>query len=355
MEKLAVHFGGGALGRGLVIPYLEDAGYEVVVVDIDQSLLKALKDQDGYHLNVTDVPENSREIHIKDAVDFDAKNEQLQKYLKAAEVITTSVRKENLKYVIRVLTEVLDPADQKLILCAENIENAGSYFRSLLKEATDREYPNLLIPNTVVDRICASQWPSSLDLLTEDFGEFGFEKTGDMESIGKIAALDDLERAFIRKRLLVNTYCDASCFLGKSKGKQYLSEAVSDPAVQKELQPYFDTFSTVLEKKYGYTKEELDYWTELYKHRLSNPKIKRELNTVARGLWAKLGYYERFLLPIIQMKELSEDTEDAIKVLCGMITACMDEDTNYAEKLKELWCVSETGKQIYEQATRYIF
>lgn len=327
MSKIAVHFGGGALGRGLVVPFLEEAGFEVIVVDIDKNLLKALNDNDGYILNVTDVPEKTRKIHIKAAVDFDASNKILKEYLKKAQVITTSVRKENLGYVADILVKILDEDDEKLILCAENIERSGKYFKQILEKKTEKHYDNFYIPDTVVDRICASKWP--------------------------IKAFDDLERAFVRKRLLVNTYCDACCFLGKSKGDQYLSEAVVNERVQSELKDYFDTFEQVLEENYLYTTEEIRQWKQLYQKRLSNPKIRRDLDTVARGLWNKLGYSERFLLPIIQLIELGNSIEEPMKALCHMIIECEGKE-NTKEKLQQLWSVNEIGQQIYQCAEKYI-
>lgn len=353
MSKLAVHFGGGALGRGLVVPFLEEAGFEVVIVDIDKNLLNALNENDGYLLNVTDVPENTRKIHIKEAVDFDAKNETLKTYLKEAQVITTSVRKENLGYVADILVEILDETSNKLILCAENVERSGEYFKQILKQKTKKQYNGFTIPNTVVDRICASKWPESLELLTEDFGEFAFEKSDGTNTMGRIEALDDLERAFVRKRLLVNTYCDACCFLGKSKGDRYLSEAVVDEKVQEELKPYFDTFETILVRKYQYSEDEIKQWKKLYQKRLSNPKIRRDLDTVARGLWNKLGYSERFLLPIIQLTEMGQDIEDPMKALCHMIMEC-EENENLKEKLKELWAINEVGEKIFCSAEKFI-
>lgn len=353
MSKIAVHFGGGALGRGLVVPFLEEAGFEVIVVDIDKNLLKALNDNDGYILNVTDVPEKTRKIHVKAAVDFDASNTILKEYLKKAQVITTSVRKENLGYVADILVKILDENDEKIILCAENIERSGKYFKQILEKKTEKHYDNFYIPDTVVDRICASKWPESLELLTEDFGEFGFEKNDKTNTMGPIKAFDDLERAFVRKRLLVNTYCDACCFLGKSKGDQYLSEAVVNEDVQSELKEYFDTFEKVLEEKYLYTANEIRQWKQLYQKRLSNPKIRRDLDTVARGLWNKLGYSERFLLPIIQLIELGDSIEEPMKALCHMIIECGGKE-NTKEKLQQLWSINEIGQQIYQYAEKYI-
>lgn len=65
-----VHFGGGALGRGLVVPLLVQSGCEVVLVDVDEKLLYEIKDQHGYSLLVTDEETNRQQqfIPVKDVV-----------------------------------------------------------------------------------------------------------------------------------------------------------------------------------------------------------------------------------------------------------------------------------------------
>lgn len=354
MEKIAVHFGGGALGRGLVVPFLMEAGFDVVIVDVNKELLDELKKNKEYFLEITDYPEHSRVIKIKDAVELSVSNQILSQYLARAEIITTSVRKENLPAVAEILSKALHENDKKIVLCAENIENSGDYFKSLIETVSHHKYKNFMIPNTVVDRICSSKWPESTNIMTESYGEFGFEKGEIQESLKNIKAVDDLEKAFIRKRLLVNTYCDMCCFFGKIRKKKYLSDAVTDQEVQKEVKPYAETFKTILVKKYHYTEDEIDQWICLYQKRLANPAIKRELETVARGLWQKLKYSERFLLPILLLDDMGEDTEEALRTLCHMIDLSTEGDPSEKLcKLQKLWAVKIQGEKIYQRATKY--
>ncbi|MDD3746800.1 MAG: hypothetical protein PHD70_10060 [Anaerostipes sp.] len=350
MKKKVLHFGGGALGRGLVVPYLKEAGYDVAIADIDAALVDALNQEKGYELCVTDDPSKSHKVSIEKAILFEGSNEELREWICEAEVITTSVRKENLHFVADYINRTLESEAKKIILCAENIEGSGEFFKELLEKNTTKNWDNLQIPNTVVDRICASKWPDSLTVLTETFGEFGYDKTVCKTSMKPIRAEENLEKAFIRKRLLVNTFCDASCFLGKAKGKKYLSDAMKDEEIQKELSIYFHAFDQVLSKKYGLTQEEISDWKKLYKKRLSNEGILRDISTVARNLWGKLELQERFMFPLVVLFEMGEDITEALKGLLHMIFACEKENKEVWSKLEEIWCVTETGTKIYHMA-----
>lgn len=355
MKKTALHFGGGALGRGLTVPFLEEAGYEVIIADIDQKLIEALNKERGYPLMQTDKTDGRKWIPIKKAVLFDAADPELKEALHQAEVITTSVRKENLGYVAEFLDQCLDPAQEKLILCAENVENAGVYFKRLMSQNHNQKGENLLIPDTVVDRICSSKWPECLEILSEEYGEFGFDQKVYSKSLGPIEAKENLEKAFVRKRLLVNTYSDASCFLGMAKGKRFLYQAIADEEIQRELKPYFDSFEKILIRKYGYTPDEIIQWKKLYHKRLANPEILRDIQTVARGLWEKLKPEERFLLPMIELYKLEEDIVPALTSMLHMIEAsCQEDPKTMKEQLKKIWSVSPMGASIYREAVKIL-
>lgn len=355
MNRKALHFGGGALGRGLVVPFLEEAGFDVVIADIDQKLVDALNENQGYELVQTDNKEKVKKICIEKAVLFDASKDELREALEQAEVITTSVRKENLKYVAALFDKVLDPSAKKLVICAENVEKSGEYFKSLMADNENNKGENLFIPDTVVDRICASMWPESLQIMTETFGEFGYDAHVYQGQLDPIKEMDDLNRAFVRKRLLVNTYSDASCFLGMAKGDRYLFEAIEDRKVQEELEPYFNAFEQVLTRKYGYTADEIAEWKKLYHKRLGNPEILRDISTVARSLWAKLKVEERFLLPIVELKEIGGEIAEPLKALLYMIEeSCGESPKELEAHLKELWCGCETGREIYREARKIL-
>lgn len=363
MKKLAVHFGGGALGRGLVVPLLEQSEFEVVLVDVDEQLITALKNKGGYPIYVTDEALDNQHlfITIKDAISSREETEKLKRYLNEAEIITTAVRRENLIHVVNCLIDSLDGTSKKTVICAENIENVSRYFAKLLDKAVKTKEQQkaarcLIVPDTIVDRICSSEWPKSLQINTEKFHELAVDKSVVSKTdIKQIPAVADIEAAFARKRLMVNTFADASSFMALAEGKTYLHEAILDPDIQAQLAPYFDSFKVLLEKKYGYSAQELNAWQRLYEKRLSNSQIKRELHSVARNLWEKMTLQERFVWPLMALLELGVNIEDGVAVLISLILKSSNEsEETVKEKLAKLWNQDLKGKELYQMAQKYL-
>ena len=48
--KKGVHFGGGNIGRGFVAEFLHNSGYEVVFVDVMDSIIEALQKAPSYEV-----------------------------------------------------------------------------------------------------------------------------------------------------------------------------------------------------------------------------------------------------------------------------------------------------------------
>lgn len=363
MTKTVVHFGGGALGRGLVIPLLDSSDYEVVLVDVDEKLLEKIKQDKGYMIDVTDESDDKRKqfISVKDTVSSISETEKLNAYLNEVDIVTTAVRRENLIHVVRSLLNGLDGSKKTTIICAENIENVSKYFNELLVEValTQKQKliaQSLVVPDTIVDRICSAHWPEEIQVNTEKFHELAVDKAVVADSgIELIPAVGKIEGAFARKRLMVNTYADAASFMALARGKKYLNEAIVDEDIQTELKPYFDSFNILLEKQYKYSAEELEKWQAIYKNRLSNSEIKRELTSVARNLWQKMTLEERFIWPLYELLDLDVDVENGIGVLVKMIQLNSRESNDaISKKLKQLWDQNEKGHQLYVMAQKYL-
>ena len=363
MEKLAVHFGGGALGRGLVVPLLEQSGYEVVLVDVNDALLERVRADKGYDICLTDAEGGLRTAHVGmlDAISSVHDVDTLRGYLGRASIVTTAVRRENLRHVARSLVaDATEESVGKPVVCAENVEHAGELFGRCLRECatTERQTAcaeSIVAPSTMVDRICSATWPEGTLVNTETFHELLVDsKVMPQTGVELIGVTDSIDAAFARKRLLLNTFADASSFLGMQKGLSYLHEAIVDEEVQGELAPYLAMFDTLLERKYGYRADELASWRERYRTRLSNPLILRDISTVARDLWRKLGVEERFAWPLLELLDMGVDVEPGVAVLVDLIGKSAGEPAgDISRRLEETWGGDERGRRLLEIAERH--
>ena len=72
--KKAVHFGGGNIGRGFVAEFLHESGYEVVFVDVIDSLIETLQKTTSYE--VTEIgPEGETKFTIDNFRAINSKHE----------------------------------------------------------------------------------------------------------------------------------------------------------------------------------------------------------------------------------------------------------------------------------------
>ncbi|WP_186438219.1 hypothetical protein [Cohnella terricola] len=359
--KTIVHFGAGALGRGMVVPLLFESGYEVVVLDTNEELNRELNREGGYRLKLSDDQsgDGEREIRIREALSPVADRDRVAEYLKSANVVTTSVRRENLVHVARALAETWGELDgeNRMVICCENIENVGSLFRSLLVEAAASEEQSarlrrIAVPDTIVDRICTANWPEGTNVVAETFHECSVDANeAPQTGITLIPSVARIERDFARKRLLLNTYADAISFLAKGEGKTYLFEAARSDDINRMIEPYMALLQEMLKLEYDCDSSELQEWRSKYKSRLSNSGIPRELDTVARNLWAKLDLNERFAWPLIKLQEHGVDIGEGAKFLAKLVRTADGEGQSAAElqaKLEGLWGTTPAGRKLCE-------
>lgn len=359
-QKKVVHFGAGALGRGLVVPLLHNSGCSIILADTNPCLLSVIREQHGYHLNISDADDDRiRNIPIEDIVSPVDDEQKLINYLRDVAVITTSVRRENLKHVARVLAKAWgnEQNENRMVLCCENIENVGVFFKELLLNSaqTSQERENLdsiRIPDTIVDRICASG--DTIDLVTsEQFYECSVDQRVVADTgITMIPAVADITSHFYRKRYLLNTYADTISFLGKGRGFSYVYEVAQHTEINEEIEPYLKLLKILLYKKYNISREECDTWSSTYRKRLSNANIPRKLDTVARNLWAKLTLEERFLCPLVELMRLDIDIKPGLAVVHKIIEEANKEEcltiVQLRKQLETIWCINEDGKGIYQ-------
>ncbi|MFC4601097.1 hypothetical protein [Cohnella hongkongensis] len=364
-DRTVVHFGAGALGRGMVVPLLHESGYNVVLADTNAELNAALNRERGYRLAISDGDSVERKIGIVEAVSPITEGDKLAAYMKQANVITTSVRRENLIHVARTVAETWGHQDGegRRIICCENIEHVGRYFSGLLEQAAEDEGQHarlrrVAVPDTIVDRICAANWPENTDVVSEVYHECSVDAATLADTgIALIPSVERIEQHFSRKRLLLNTYADAISFLAKAEDLTYLYEAARSEEINRRIEPYMALLQEVLKLEFGCDEAMLRSWREKYKQRLGNDGIPRELGTVARNLKAKLAPGERFVWPLLKLQERGIDIDQGAAFLAHLIRVGtrLEPDSDLLQSgLYELWNGSPAGRQLYEQVRAHL-
>lgn len=318
----AIHFGAGALGRGLVVPRLVAAGWLVTVVDADAALIDALARGNRYPLVVAE-GEERRDHTISIAGACRSDDPALQARLSEATLVTTAVRRENLAAVAAGLVAAWNRhgmAETVAVVGCENVEHVDAVLEAAFAAAgiTAEQRARLRLPRTVVDRICASDWPQSLAVTTEPFNELVVSGDAGIAGIDGVA---DIDAHFARKRFLVNTFADASAILGAARGHRTLAQTIVDPEIQRTIAPLLAALERHLAAAYGYTAASLDEYLAECRRRLANPAIPRRIETVARDIWRKLGPSERFAEPLIDLEQRGALTDEAVAVLAVLVRA----------------------------------
>ncbi|WP_404652054.1 mannitol dehydrogenase family protein [Raoultella terrigena] len=307
MKPIAVHFGAGALGRGLVIPQLIDSGFDVVAVDSDQKLICAIQDEHGYDILLSDVGKKQR-ITLMDMIN--PTDEKLTEWLQKASVITTSVRKENLHYIASQLKNIAP----KTLICCENIEYSGQYFAQLMREAKI-DPDSWHLPDCMVDRICSSGWPNSTLIEAESWGSVCVQNLPGAFHVTQFERVDNITVRFQEKRILVNTFADGISFLGLAAGKNYLYQAAKSDEINQAMADYMQLMKEYLHMEYDLEMPYIEKMAAKHRQRLSNPHIKRSLTSVARNFLIKIGPNERFIYPLTILLRHKIDIRPSISFL----------------------------------------
>lgn len=373
-----IHFGAGNLGKGFIIPILRESGYEVIVVDAFRQLTDELKLKKQYIQHIIDNEEGNRDftITISECFNLVDDRKQIKEMLKDHNIITTSVRKENLIHVAELVGEVWNDernAD-RCVICCENIENAHEYFMSLLDglakdDEQKRRFALIRVPDVMVDRACSPGPYGLLSVNTEKFYEICVDKNV-LEDTGirLIPAVADTEKIFARKRFLLNTMVDAISFMGLWRGRTSFQETISDADIINDLQDYFSLVKLYLSKAYDFTMSEIEHLiAETYKPRFvmkegQSEGFERALDDIARDMLRKLTLQERFVLPLTWLYDHGYDIDKGL-YLITMIAAHEAKMNGFSyeeicERMKDMWDKSEAGKYIYmkviEDLKRYM-
>ncbi|EEH35426.1 mannitol-1-phosphate 5-dehydrogenase [Paracoccidioides lutzii Pb01] len=362
MGKKAVHFGGGNIGRGFVGEFLHESGYEVVFVDVMDSVIDALQKASSY--TVTEISgegEHKKVIENYRAINSKHNLDDVIKEISTADVVTCAVGPNILKFIAPPIAKGIDIRTQPkplAVIACENAIGATDTLHGFIKDNTDESRRDSLpsraqFANSAIDRIVPTQDPNSgLDVKIEKFYEWVVEKTpfGDVghPDIKAIHWVDNLEPYIERKLFTVNTGHATAAYFGYNAGKPTIHDALKDERIRSQVNAVLaETSALIVEKHHIPAEEQHDYVQKIIT-RISNPYLEDVVQRVGRAPLRKLSRKERFIGPAAQLAERGQQVD----ALMGAVEEALkfqnvpdDEESFELHKiLKELSAADATTK-----------
>lgn len=323
MGLKAIHFGGGNIGRGFVAEFLHESGYEVVFVDVVDTIIDQLNATPTY--NVIEVGVDGEQVKKIDnyrAINSKHNLDEVIKEISTADVVTCAVGPNILKFIAPPIAKGIDArtASKPLaVIACENAIGATDTLHGFVKDNTGEDRLTSLssraqFANSAIDRIVPTQAADAgLNVRIEKFYEWAVEKTpfGDVghPDIKAIHWVDNLEPYIERKLFTVNTAHATAAYYGYNAGKRTIQDVMNDSRISKIVDDVLSETATLIIKKHNISESEQKDYVKQILTRISNPYLEDVVERIGRSPLRKLSRKERFIGPASQLAERGEKVD----------------------------------------------
>ncbi len=327
MKKMVV-FGAGNIGRSLVGQLFSRAGYEIVFIDVVDSIVRLLNEKRQYKIEVKDIcsstigVKNVRAVHGK-------QSEKVSEEIATADIVATAVGAENLKYIYANMAQGLtirykmkkDPID--IIIC-ENVRKASDLFRKGLAQFLPEGFPldsNIGLVETSIGKMVPIMTEEQtredpLVLFAEAYNQIIADKKGFKHGIPKVEGLvvKDNISAYVDQKLYIHNMGHAiTAYLGHLVNKkiQYIWEAIRNEYVQKAVNAAMWESGRALIKEYPeeFNSENTGNHINDLLRRFNNIALGDTIYRVGRDLTRKLSRNDRLIGALLMEKKHSTPSE----------------------------------------------
>lgn len=364
VNKKAVHFGAGNIGRGFVAEFLHKSGYEVVFVDVMDSVIEQLQQTKSYEvIQVGAEGESTSEITNYRAINSKTHEEDVIKEISTADVVTCSVGPNILKFIASVIAQGIDARSNDktplAVIACENAIGATTTLANHIKsekhtpqQRLEDHHERARYANSAIDRIVPAQDPNAgLNVKLEKFYEWVVEEAPfddhEKPSIAGIKWVRDLTPYIERKLFTVNTGHAAAAYHGYNKKARTVYDALQDKTILSHVLAALEETSALIVSKHVIDPKEQKEYVEKIITRISNPHLEDAVERVGRAPLRKLSRRERFIGPA---SELAEQGKSYKALLEAAEMAFGFQDVEDDEESKELTKImkEKSAKEVVE-------
>lgn len=360
---LAIHFGGGNIGRGFIGEVLNKNGFEIAFVDVNKEIIDALNDKHEYTIELAQ--EGTPQIKVNNVygINNGTHPKEVVASFEKAELITTAIGPKILPYIAPLIAKGIQkrkaaqstqPID---VVACENMIGGSTFLKEeVLKhlEKEDMDYVEQYIgfPDAAVDRIVPLQsHEDKLFVSVEGYKEWVIDesklKNTDLRLEG-VHYAPNLEPFIERKLFTVNTGHATTAYVGKFEGYKTIDEALKDDKVKEQVENVLAETGALMVEKWQFNAEDHKAYITKILSRFVNPYISDDITRVARTPIRKLGYDERFIRPIREANERGLETTYLVKTVAKALLYrdSNDEESQQLEKLLQNKSVEEVIREV---------
>ena len=312
LNKIAVHFGAGNVGRGFIAPLLKDNGYRVIFVDSSNDMVEKINNQKEYKVTSYDKESTTDKLVEKIRALHTDEDQLLKEILNKASLVTTSVGPNNLPLIANLLDKHIDTKVD--FIAFENMYRASTY----VLEQKDSLHEKIQEHDVVVDKIIPLQKIENLDLVVESFGSIVFDQGQYIDKLielSEVVSKGDYEKEFTKKLWLLNGLHVCLAYYGLSKGTEYIHELYE----QKEHEEFIKKINSEYLKAYTlYSNQDIEEVLEYQNQinlRFSSKKSKDQNIRIARNPEIKFSKSERVHGPLKYLIKNGEEVSAMKEVL----------------------------------------
>lgn len=346
----ATHFGAGNIGRGFIGEILASNDFSIDFVDINETIINSLHENRAYDIELADA--SKKRIHVENVDGINNKDnpEAVIDSVFKADIVTTAIGPTILPFIAELIAKGIQKRRKETIetpldvIACENMIGGSQFLFSKVKEFLDAEdlaYVEKYIgfPNAAVDRIVPIQHHEDpLFVSVEPFSEWVIDETQIKNKAVHLAGVEyveDLEPYIERKLFSVNTGHATVAYVGAYKNYKTIGESIEDPEVLAKLRAVLGETGSLLINKWGFDPVDHQAYINKIVGRFENPYISDGIDRVARTPIRKLGYDERFIRPIRELKDRNLTYTNLMDVV-AMILSYNDPADTESVKLQNL-------------------
>ncbi len=373
----AVHFGAGKIGRGFIADLLCDTGYEIIFVDVNEKLNEELNKYHNYYLYVIEEDYKRKEIDKVSALSPITQPDEVVQAIVDADLVTTAVLADNFPKIAgnlaKGLKARLDAGKERMnVIPCENALFCGDMLKKELVSTgliTEEELDQIAaVPNTAVDRMVFG---------TDRDGRDGIEIGKDHELAVEVNKLtdpenppikgaeytDNLQKFLERKLYTINCGHAWSGYMAHLMGYEIIQDYfASEENVQMTKDVMFEV-AALLEKKHGFTHQEMADYIEFAVNRFLTPGIIDTVSRISRAPIRKLGPSDRLVGPASQCEEAGLANAMLLKGIAAAFLFDVKDDEqsvellayveeNGIEKAVPYYTGIEAGSRMFEEIVK---